>query len=136
MNRIISAAFCLLALCGAAEAEKVKITGGGETFRAEIERTALSSQLLESLPAEIEMRHLFPYQISGGRKIKAEGDFRRGLKKGDLAYCEYGYFIIFIENQPEGDRNGFVRIGRIEPDDVEKLGTVSGGGRIRIEQAD
>ncbi|MBP3366157.1 MAG: helix-turn-helix transcriptional regulator [Treponema sp.] len=37
---------------------------------------------------------------------------------------------------PKEYRNGFVRIGRVEPDDVEKLGVVSGGGTIRIERAD
>lgn len=135
-RKIIPAALCALLACGTVSAERIKITGGGETFGAELERTPLSAQLLDRLPVEIETDSLYSCLIWGDKAINASGDFRRGLKKGDLAYCEYGYFIIFTENQPAGDRNGFVRIGRIEPDDVEKLGAVSGGGTIRIERAD
>lgn len=136
MNKMIPAALVALLACGAASAERIKITGGGKTFKAELERTPLSAQLLDRLPAELKMDSLYSCLIWGDKAIDATGDFRRGMKKGDLAYCEYGYFIIFTEDQPSQAHNGYIKVGQIDTADVPKLSAVSNGGKIRIERAE
>lgn len=134
MNKFIPIALVTLMACSTAFAEQVKITGGGKTFKAELERTPLSAQLLDRLPAELKMDSLYSCLIWGDKAINATGDFRRGMKKGDIAYCEYGYFIIFTEDQPSQAHNGYIKVGQIDPADIEKLGAVSNGGKIRIEK--
>lgn len=126
------------ALCGFVFAERVKITGGGQTFYAQIERTELSAQMLDRMPLELDMTKLYSFLIYGDRTIDVSGvkGFRDGLKKGDIAYCTYGYLIILTEDQPTGQSSRFVKVGQIDNADISKLNAISRGGKIWIERVE
>lgn len=119
-----------------AAAERVQISGSGETFGADISRTELSAQLLDRLPLELSMSSLYSFLIYGDRAIDAQGSFRRGLKKGDIVYCTYGYFIILTEDQPASNSSRFIKVGQIDSADTEKLDALADGGTVRIEGYD
>ncbi|HAZ96586.1 MAG TPA: hypothetical protein DCW73_05035 [Treponema sp.] len=138
MKKLILLLALLCALGCSVFAERVKITSGGQTFNARIERTELSSQMLDRLPLELDMTKLYSFLIYGDRAIDVSGvkGFRGGLKKGDITYCTYGYLIILTEDQPAGQSSRFVKVGQIDGNDIPKLNSISRGGKIKIERAE
>ena len=138
MKKLILLLALLCALGCSVFAERVKITGGGQTFNARIERTELSAQMLDRMPLELDMTKLYSFLIYGDRAIDVSGvkGFRGGLKKGDITYCTYGYLIILTDDQPAGQSSRFVKVGQIDSGDISKLNAISHGGKIRIERAE
>ena len=138
MKKLILGFALSCAFVGSVFAERVKITGGGQTFNAQIERMELSAQMLDCLPLGLDMTKLYSFLIYGDRAIDVSGvkGFRGGLKKGDITYCTYGYLIILTEDQPAGQSSRFVKVGQIDSGDISKLNAISHGGKIRIERAE
>lgn len=138
MKKLILLLALSCALCGSIFAERVKITGGGQSFYTQIERTEISTQMIDRLPLELDMTKLYSFLIYGDRAIDVSGikDFHGGLKKGDIAYCTYGYLIILTEDQPAGQSSKFVKVGQIDSDDIPKLNAISRGGKIWIERVE
>ena len=135
MKKLILSLALFCALCGSVFAERVKITGCGQIFNAQIERTELSAQMLDRLPLELDMTKLYSFLIYGDRAIDVSGvkGFRGGLKKGDITYC---YLIILTDDQPAGQSSRFVKVGQIDSSDISKLNAISRGGKIRIERVE
>lgn len=138
MKKLILSLALLCALCCSVFAERIKITGGGQAFNTQIERTELSAQMLDRMPLELDMTKLYSFLIYGDRAIDVSGvkGFRGDLKKGDIAYCTYGYLIILTEDQPAGQSSRFVKVGQIDNADISKLNAISRGGKIWIERVE
>ena len=98
--------------------QEIQLEAKGKHFTAIIERNELTKKLLDKVPTTLSMTPL--------------GGLVRGLKKGDLAYCQYGYFIIFTEDQKPDHNTGFIKVGEITSG-KEDLSTIAGGADVTIK---
>lgn len=112
---------------------QVEITIDDYLFDAEIEKNDDTLQLLNKLPMDMRMYKLGGSNLLwGGSFERAKGKFVSALKKGELAFCEARYFIIFYEDLPASANNTFMPIGRITSG-LENLDKVSNGGNLSIK---
>lgn len=120
---------------GSAANNKVQlhIQAGTKSFTAEIERNIMTERLLNKVPYTLEMRPLKRGNlIYGDEPINMPKNLTRGLKQGDLAYCAYGYFIIFTGDQPAEHQTGFIKVGEIVSDNVKDLEGLSDGAEVTL----
>lgn len=109
---------------------KISIEANGKSFTGELERNALTGQFIDKLPRTLHMTRLNSDVIYGDDPIEMPGNLVRGLKKGDLAYCQYGYFIIFTADQPESHTTGFIKVGQITSGNLSDLDALAGGADV------
>lgn len=109
---------------------QISIEGNGKHFTGELEQNALTKQFIAKLPRTLHMTRLNSDVIYGDDPISMPDNLVRGLKKGDLAYCQYGYFIIFTADQPASHTTGFIKVGRITSGNLDDLDAISGGGSV------
>ena len=114
------------------EVEHMTIQAEGKTFTAEIERNALTESFLTKLPRTLDMTPLGGDLIYGDSPISMPDNLVRDLKKGDLAYCQYGYFIIFTEDQRPDHTTGFIKVGRITSDNLDDLSALKQGAPVHF----
>ena len=111
--------------------EHLTLQANGKTFSAEIERNALTEQFLSKVPRTLNMVQLRDTTvIYGDSPISMPNNLVRGLKKGDLAYCQYGYFIIFTGDQTASHTTGFIKVGRITSDNLDDLAALAHGAEV------
>lgn len=116
--------------------EHLTLQANGKTFSAEIERNALTEQFLSKVPRTLNMVQLRDTTvIYGDSPITMPNNLVRGLKKGDLAYCQYGYFIIFTGDQAASHTTGFIKVGRITSDNLDDLQALAHGAEVRFTLA-
>lgn len=116
--------------------ENLTLQASGKTFSAEIERNALTEQFLSKVPRTLNMVQLRDTSvIYGDSPISMPNNLVRGLKKGDLAYCQYGYFIIFTNDQAASHTTGFIKVGRITSDNLEDLQALAHGAEVKFTLA-
>ena len=116
--------------------EHLTLQANGKTFSAEIERNALTEQFLSKVPRTLNMVQLRDTSvIYGDSPISMPNNLVRGLKKGDLAYCQYGYFIIFTDDQAASHTTGFIKVGRITSDNLEDLQALAHGAEVKFTLA-
>lgn len=116
--------------------EHLTLEANGKTFSAEIERNALTEQFLSKVPRTLNMVQLRDTTvIYGDSPISMPDKLVRGLKKGDLAYCQYGYFIIFTGDQAASHTTGFIKVGRITSDNLDDLQALAHGAEVRFTLA-
>lgn len=116
--------------------EHLTLESNGKTFSAEIERNALTEQFLSKVPRTLNMVQLRDTTvIYGDSPISMPNNLVRGLKKGDLAYCQYGYFIIFTGDQAASHTTGFIKVGRITSDNLDDLAALAHGAEVRFTLA-
>ena len=109
---------------------QISIEGSGKRFTGELEQNALTKQFIAKLPRTLHMTRLNSDVIYGDDPISMPGSLVHGLKKGDLAYCQYGYFIIFTADQPASHTTGFIKVGRITSGNLNDLDALAGGGDV------
>lgn len=113
--------------------KKIIITANGEKFQATLEQNSLTEKLIKSLPRTISMTPLAgSNQIYGDEPITVKSNLQQGMKKGTLAYCQYGYLILFYADQPASHTSSYVKVGEITSN-LDKLEELSKGGSVRIE---
>ena len=112
--------------------QEIQLEAKGKHFTAIIERNELTKKLLDKVPTTLSMTPLGGDLIYGDDPISMPGGLVRGLKKGDLAYCQYGYFIIFTEDQKPDHNTGFIKVGEITSG-KEDLSTIAGGADVTIK---
>lgn len=116
--------------------EHLTLQANGKTFSAEIERNALTEQFLSKVPRTLNMVQLRDTTvIYGDSPITMPDNLVRGLKKGDLAYCQYGYFIIFTDDQAASHTTDFIKVGRITSDNLDDLQALAHGAEVRFTLA-
>ena len=116
--------------------EHLTLQANGKTFTAEIERNALTEQFLSKVPRTLNMVQLRDTSvIYGDSPISMPNNLVRGLKKGDLAYCQYGYFIIFTDDQAASHTTGFIKVGRITSDNLDDLKALAHGAEVSFTLA-
>ena len=116
--------------------EHLTLQANDKTFSAEIERNALTEQFLSKVPRTLNMVQLRDTSvIYGDSPISMPNNLVRGLKKGDLAYCQYGYFIIFTDDQAASHTTGFIKVGRITSDNLEDLQALAHGAEVKFTLA-
>lgn len=116
--------------------EHLTLEANGKTFSAEIEHNALTKQFLSKVPRRLNMVQLRDTTvIYGDSPISMPNNLVRGLKKGDLAYCQYGYFIIFTGDQAASHTTGFIKVGRITSDNLDDLQALAHGAEVRFTLA-
>lgn len=116
--------------------EHLTLEANGKTFSAEIERNALTEQFLSKVPRTLNMVQLRDTTvIYGDSPISMPNNLVRGLKKGDLAYCQYGYFIIFTGDQAASHTTGFIKVGRITSDNLDDLAALAHGAEVKFTLA-
>lgn len=116
--------------------EHLTLQANGKTFSAEIERNALTEQFLSKVPRTLNMVQLRDTSvIYGDSPISMPNNLVRGLKKGDLAYCQYGYFIIFTDDQAANHTTGFIKVGRITSANLDDLKALAHGAEVKFTLA-
>lgn len=116
--------------------EHLTLEANGKTFSAEIERNALTEQFLSKVPRTLNMVQLRDTSvIYGDSPISMPNNLVRGLKKGDLAYCQYGYFIIFTGDQAASHTTGFIKVGHITSDNLDDLAALAHGAEVKFTLA-
>ncbi len=116
--------------------EHLTLEANGKTFSAEIEHNALTEQFLSKVPRTLNMVQLRDTSvIYGDSPISMPNNLVRGLKKGDLAYCQYGYFIIFTGDQAASHTTGFIKVGRITSDNLDDLQALAHGAEVKFTLA-
>ena len=123
------------ATAAAGSKKKVAITIDGKKLMAEIVDNTETRQLLDKLPMDLDMTKLGGANlIYGGRFKTAKGSYRKGMKKGELAFCHYNYFMVFYDDQPRSYDSEFLPIGKITSGE-ENLSSVVNGGKLHMELA-
>lgn len=113
--------------------EHLTIEANGKTFQADIKRNALTEAFLQKMPRTLSMVQLRDTSvIYGDSPISVPNNLQRGLKKGDLAYCQYGYFIIFTDDQKPDHTTGFIKIGHITSDNLDDLQAIAHGADVHF----
>lgn len=116
--------------------EHLTLQANGKSFTADIERNALTEQFLSKVPRTLNMVQLRDTSvIYGDSPISMPNNLVRCLKKGDLAYCQYGYFIIFTDDQAASHTTGFIKVGHITSDNLDDLQALAHGAEIRFTLA-
>ncbi len=113
--------------------EKIILEAKGKKYDAELEINNLTKQLRGKMPTTLKME-LLENWVYGNDPIKAEGNFQKNMKKGDLAYCRYGYLILFFEDQSANSTSDFVKVGRITSN-LDSLQELSKGADVKFSQA-
>lgn len=115
---------------------QLSLQANGKSFIAEIEHNTLTEQFLAKLPRTLKMQQLRDTSvIYGDTPISMPGNLLHGLKKGDLAYCQYGYFIIFTDDQAANHTTGFIKVGRITSANLDELTALAHGAEVRFALA-
>ena len=110
--------------------QQIELEANGKQYTAELEDNALTKKLLEKMPTTLKMQ-LLENWIYGDEPIKAEGNFQKNLKKGDLAYCRYGYLILFFEDQSKNSSSDFIKVGHITSN-IDSLQELSKGADVKF----
>lgn len=108
----------------------IVITVKGQTFQARLDNNDLTKKLVASLPKTISMEPLAgSNQIYGDTPITVKADLKRGMRKGDIAYCQYGYLILFYDDQPSNSTSSYIKVGAITSD-RDKLQELADGANL------
>lgn len=118
---------------GGKHMEKITIEAKGKKYDAELANNNLTKQLRSKMPTTLKMG-LLENWVYGDEPIKAEGNFQKNMKKGDLAYCRYGYLILFFEDQAANSTSDFVKVGRIMSN-LDSLQELSKGADVKFSKA-
>lgn len=112
--------------------QNIIIEAGGQTFEGKLTVNSLTEKLIASLPKTIEMEPLRgSNQIYGDAPITVKADLKRGMKRGTLAYCQYGYLILFYADQPESHTSAYVKVGEITTN-LDKLQNLGKGSSVKF----
>lgn len=107
----------------------------GKAITAHIEANQLTQQLLDRAPVSFSLQsyggHNFLY---GDKAIEVKGDFKMGMTKGTLAYCRYGYLIIFQGDQESKNTSDFIKVGQIDPASFAELEALKVGDQLTIKR--
>jgi hypothetical protein len=113
--------------------EEITLEAKGKKYDAELESNNLTQQIISKMPTTLKMRVLENW-VAGDEPIKVEGNFQKNMKKGDLAYCRYGYLILFFEDQAEKSTDDFVKVGRITSN-LDSLQELNNGADVKFSKA-
>ena len=115
-----------------AKEQNITIEAEGQTFEGKLTVSPLTEKLIASLPKTIAME---PFsgrnQIYGDTPITVKADLKRGMKRGTLAYCQYGYLILFYADQPENHTSAYVKVGEITTN-LDKLPSLGKGSSVKF----
>lgn len=120
----------------AADEVPVVLEAGGKAFTAVLDNNEATERLLSRLPLDINMRvsgssDSFVY---GDEPIEIKNATVHGMNKGDIAYCQYGYLVVFYDDQSADYPTGYRKIGRVTSDNVDELIVIKNGGNLRISK--
>lgn len=120
----------------AADEVPVVLEAGGKTFTAVLDNNEATERLLSRLPLDISMRVLGSSDslVYGDEPIEIKNATVHGMNKGDIAYCQYGYLVVFYDNQSADHPIGYRKIGRVTSANVDELAVIKNGGNLRISK--
>ncbi len=113
--------------------EEITLEAKGKKYDAELESNNLTQQIISKMPTTLKMRVLENW-VAGDEPIKVEGNFQKNMKKGDLAYCRYGYLILFFEDQTAKSTDDFVKVGKVTSN-LGSLQELSEGADVKFSKA-